>query len=89
MLNLKAENEMGLAVGFVRVNNQYEEVEEQYAAAYEGVVEAQFKHRVLPWLDLQYYFQYLGKRETRVKERNPLVAAIRLYINTEKFKNDN
>lgn len=81
-----SKNEVGLAAGFAKVNSGYAQIAEEFNATFEGVIEANFKHRATNWLDIQYYLQYLGKREIGPLEQNPMIVALRLYFDIESIK---
>ena len=80
LISQRYDNAFGLAFGWAELNSQYEEVADEFNATRELIVEANFKHRLNRWAEIQYYFHYLGKQEIEAEEQDPVILALRLYI---------
>lgn len=75
-----APNEIGLALGHARLNDEFISVRNEYDLSSETVIEFNYKKEVSGWLSLQPYFQWIGMNQINNTQRNPIILALRAYI---------
>ena len=73
-------NEIGLALGHAKLNDDFISVRNEYNLTSETVVELNYKQEVKDWLSIQPYFQWIGMNEINNPQRNPIILALRAYI---------
>ncbi|MEC7756073.1 carbohydrate porin [Roseivirga sp. UBA1976] len=78
LINSSRPNALGMAVAHAKVNTEYGNLADGLAS--ETVLEINFKQEVDDWLSLQPYFHYIGMNEIRRPMKNPVVLALRAYI---------
>lgn len=84
-INAEKDNELGFAFGYAKVNTQFEQVVQALNSEREYVLELNFQHDITEWMELQYYIQYINMGELNHFSNDPLIAAIRIQLETEQL----
>lgn len=79
-VNTKKNNEIGLALGYAKLNHEFTSIANEYGIKSETVIELNYKQEFKDWLSIQPYFHWIGMNELGVDQRNPIVFALRAYI---------
>lgn len=73
-------NEIGLALGHAKLNDDFVSVRNEFNLTSETVIELNYKQELLGWLSIQPYFQWIGMNEITNTQKNPVIIALRAYI---------
>ncbi|OEK01460.1 hypothetical protein BFP97_07970 [Roseivirga sp. 4D4] len=76
----KKTNEIGLALGHARLNNEFLSVRSKYNLKSETIIEINYKQEISDWLSLQPYFHWIGMNQIIDNQKNPIIIALRAYI---------
>ncbi len=73
-------NELGLALGYAKLNNEFTSVANEYNLNSETIIEVNYKREISNWLSIQPYFHWINMNEITEPQRNPVIFALRAYI---------
>lgn len=73
-------NEIGLALGHAKLNDDFTSVRNEFNLTSETVIELNYKQELSSWISLQPYFQWIGMNEISNAQKNPIIFALRAYI---------
>lgn len=73
-------NEIGLALGHAKLNDDFVSVRNEFNLTSETVIELNYKQELSSWISLQPYFQWIGMNEITNAQKNPMIFALRAYI---------
>lgn len=73
-------NEIGFAIGHAALNNEFGSVRAEYNLKSETILELNYKQELSSLISLQPYLQWIGMDEIVKTQRNPLILALRAYI---------
>lgn len=73
-------NELGIGLGHARLNNEFASVAADYSIKQETFIEINYKQEVKDWLSIQPYFQWIDINTAASNPKNPIILALRAYI---------